>query len=75
MALVDESRASAHLVANPVEQRGDSLIYGRLGDDTGPELTLRLSGIHAPGSGERLPLIARSAHIHLFDPESGRRVQ
>ena len=75
LELVEESRASAHLVVDLVEQLGaDSLIYGRLGDETGPELTLRLSGIHAPSSGERLPLIARSAHIHLFDPESGARL-
>ncbi len=75
LEIVEESRASAHLTVELVEQLGaDSLIHGRLGDESGPAMTVRLQGIHAPGSGESLPLLAMPAHIHLFDPESGVRV-
>ena len=75
LEIVEESRASAHLTVELVEQLGaDSLIHGRLGDESGPAMTVRLQGIHAPGSGERLPLVAKPAHVHLFDPESGVRI-
>ena len=74
LELAEESRANAHLTVDLVEQLGaDSLIYGRLGDD-GAELTLRVQGIHAPAPGERLPLSVTPEHIHLFDPESGKRL-
>ena len=74
LELAEEGRANAHLTVDLVEQLGaDSLIYGRLGGD-GAELTLRVQGIHAPASGERLPLSVTPEHIHLFDPESGKRL-
>jgi sn-glycerol 3-phosphate transport system ATP-binding protein len=53
----------------------DSLVYGHLGaDKTGPRIAARLHTSVAAKEG-RLPLRFAAATMHLFDPESGRRLE
>ena len=62
------------LTVELVEPLGaDTLVHGRLGDG-GPDMTVRLPGGTPMGAGDRLSLAARPADVHLFDPESGRRL-
>jgi len=51
----------------------DTILHGRLGGN-GTILTARGAGTLAPALGERLNFAIRPEHIHLFDPESGRRL-
>jgi len=62
------------LTIKVVEQLGaDTLVHGTLGDK-GAELVVRLSGIHMLKQGESLPMTITSKIIHLFDPETRRRI-
>jgi sn-glycerol 3-phosphate transport system ATP-binding protein len=64
----------AHLNVAVVEQLGaDTLVHGHFGSDR-TDLTLRLQGTHSFRSGELLPLSIRPDHLHLFDPETGKRL-
>jgi len=51
----------------------DTILHGRLGGN-GTVLTARGAGTLAPALGERLNFAIRPEHIHLFDPENGRRL-
>jgi sn-glycerol 3-phosphate transport system ATP-binding protein len=52
----------------------DSLVYGHLGaNGSGPRIAARLHAWIAAKEG-RLPLRFAAEHMHLFDPESGRRL-
>lgn len=56
-----------------VEMLGaDTLVHGRL--DSGETLTIRLPGSTKITLGERIDLQAMEEHIHLFDPETGKRL-
>ena len=62
------------LVGQVVEQLGaDTLIHGHLGSDR-TDLTVRLSGTAVLAPDEVLPLHVAPEHLHLFDPESGGRL-
>jgi len=50
----------------------DTIVHGRLGDGTA--LTARAPGTLALRLGETIRLAIGPEHIHLFDPESGRRL-
>jgi sn-glycerol 3-phosphate transport system ATP-binding protein len=53
----------------------DSLVYGHLGaDKTGARMAARLHTSVVAKEG-RLPLRFSAQHMHLFDPESGKRIE
>ncbi|OGA21014.1 MAG: sn-glycerol-3-phosphate ABC transporter ATP-binding protein UgpC [Betaproteobacteria bacterium RIFCSPLOWO2_02_FULL_67_26] len=53
----------------------DSLVYGRLGAaKAGPRVAARLHTSVVAKEG-RLPLCFAAQHMHLFDPESGKRIE
>ena len=75
IALAPNGQATAHLKVDLVEQLGaDTMVHGHFGADQSA-LTVRLSGIQSPAAGELMPLAITPDHIHLFDPESGARLQ
>ncbi len=51
----------------------DTLAYGHI-EGSGPGVTVRLPGGQPIAPGDRLPLGIRPDHLHLFDPETGRRI-
>jgi sn-glycerol 3-phosphate transport system ATP-binding protein len=50
----------------------DTILHGRLADDT--RMTARTSAHFAPELGHTVRFAIRPGHIHLFDPDSGRRL-
>ena len=71
---VDESAATLDFVTELVEHLGaDTLAHGHIGGDR-MALTIRLRGIRDIKVGERLPIAAELSALHLFDPDSGRRI-
>ena len=53
----------------------DSLVYGHLGaDKSGPRMAARLHTSVVAKEG-RLPLRFSAQHMHLFDPQSGKRLE
>jgi sn-glycerol 3-phosphate transport system ATP-binding protein len=63
-----------HLTVDLVEQLGaDTLIHGQFGGERS-SLTVRMSGTHSLASGEILPVRVAPDHLHLFDSETGKRV-
>ena len=65
----------AHLNIDVVEQLGaDTLVHGHFGSDR-TDLTVRLHGIQSFRSGETLPFAVAPEHLHLFDEESGKRIE
>ena len=72
--IAKDGEAASGFSVDIVEQLGaDTLVHGHFGDDRSA-LTLRLQGIHSYSQGERLPVIIAPRQIHLFDPDSGRRL-
>ncbi len=64
----------AHLTVDMVEELGaDTLVHGRLGDDDG-DFTVRLRGGQRIAPGDVLPLEVTPEQLHLFDPETGKRI-
>ena len=62
------------LHAAVVEELGaDTLIHGTLGAG-GPEVTARVGGARTVRPGEALPVSVDPERLHLFDPQSGRRL-
>jgi sn-glycerol 3-phosphate transport system ATP-binding protein len=63
-----------HLHVDVVEHLGaDTIVHGHFGTSR-TDLTVRLPGVRHLQSGETLPLTVKSAHVHLFDAESGARL-
>ena len=57
-----------------VEELGaDTLIHGRLGSG-GAEITARVSGERVVRPGDEVLVSIESERLHLFDPESGKRL-
>jgi sn-glycerol 3-phosphate transport system ATP-binding protein len=52
----------------------DTVVHGRL-LGSGRDLTARLPGTARARAGDRLPLTIGPAHLHLFDPADGRRIE
>ncbi|AWK88058.1 sn-glycerol-3-phosphate import ATP-binding protein UgpC [Azospirillum thermophilum] len=50
----------------------DTVVYGRLPD--GEPLVVRMNGLPACREGDRLTLAPQPGALHLFDPETGRRL-
>ena len=71
----DDGKGIAHLTVDVVEQLGaDSLIHGHFGVDRN-DLTVRLGGLCGLKRGETMALAVDPAHLHLFDPASGARIE
>ena len=69
-----EGGGDAHLTVEVVEQLGaDTLVHGHFGSDR-TDLTVRLPGVSSLEPGAVLPLAVAPAHLHLFDPDSGARL-
>jgi sn-glycerol 3-phosphate transport system ATP-binding protein len=51
----------------------DTLVHGHFGEDNS-NLTVRLTDIHHIKKGTTLPLAASPEKLHLFDKESGNRI-
>ena len=51
----------------------DTVVYGSL-DQTDTALTVRLSGIHPVDTGDRLPVTITPEHLHIFDSDTGNRL-
>lgn len=54
----------------------NTLLYGSI-EGTGEALTISVPGVHrAPGDGHDIVGVAfPRGHLHLFDPNSGRRIE
>ena len=58
-----------------VEQLGaDTLVHGHFGE-SGADLTVRLKGIVQMDEGDSLPLAIDAENMHLFDTDTGRRLE
>ncbi len=69
-----EGAGVAHLSVELIEQLGaDTLVHGRFGSDR-TDLTVRLPGVSSLEPGAHLPLAVAPAHQHLYDPDSGARL-
>ena len=59
---------------NHVELLGaDTLVHGRLGQD-GAALTVRLHDVQRFEKHAAIPLLVSPDKLHLFDPETGKRI-
>ena len=66
--------ALMNLQVEMLEKLGaDTVVYGKL-DQTDISLTVRLPGIHPVDSGDRLALTIPPEYLHVFDSDSGRRL-
>jgi len=74
LKLVDDSEGIPQLTTTIAEHLGaDTLLHGHFGTDK-TDMTVRLSGVQSVKSGERLSLKATPEKIHLFDPETKKRL-
>jgi len=72
--LLPSAGGPLHLHVVLVETLGaDTLAHGTLGP-VGPACAVRLPGSAMPAAGEVLPLAPAPGALHLFDPESGKRL-
>ncbi|MGH6912093.1 MAG: TOBE domain-containing protein, partial [Geminicoccales bacterium] len=66
--------ATLELEVALVEALGaDTVVHGALAG-AGASLTARLDGTTRVAVGDRLALLANPKRLHLFDPDSGRRL-
>ena len=73
--ITEEGAGTLHLRVDHVETLGaDTLVHGLLGED-GVFLTVRLPDIHYFKKHTALPLLVLSEKLHLFDKESGKRIE
>ncbi|MCB2102153.1 MAG: TOBE domain-containing protein, partial [Rhodobacterales bacterium] len=69
-----EGAGVAHLTVDMVEQLGaDTLIHGRFGQDR-TDLTVRLQGTLHMAPGSQMPFQVAPRNLHLFDPQTERRL-
>lgn len=70
----DDSPSSMPLSVDHIEILGaDTMVYGHF-PDIPDQITVRLPGIHHYKAGTVLALGAHPNNIHLFDPQSGKRI-
>ena len=73
--LADDGNGTMHIKVDHVETLGaDTLVHGHVGDN-GTFLTVRLPDIHHFDKGTVLPLSAPLEKLHLYDMESGKRIE
>ena len=51
----------------------DTVVYGKL-EQTDISLTVRLPGIYPVDTGDRLPVTITPEHLHIFDSDTGNRL-
>ena len=74
LTLADSDDDKRYLTTNLVEHLGaDTLVHGHFGEDQ-TDMTIRLAGIQNFNTGEVLPLHIEPDKIHLFDPETEKRL-
>jgi sn-glycerol 3-phosphate transport system ATP-binding protein len=74
MVVCDESEVQFHLKTDLVEKLGaDTLVHGFFKDD-GVALTVRLNGVQSFEMDEILPLKIELKNVHIFDHDSGNRL-
>ncbi len=75
LQVVDETDCLARLTVRVVERLGaETLVHGHFGNN-GAEVTVRLKGIQDTQPGDVLPLALDPRNIHLFDTDTGRRLE
>ena len=73
--LTDEGAGKMHTTVDHVETLGaDTLVHGHIGGN-GASLTIRLPDIHHFKKGTALPLTFPAEKLHLFDKDSGNRIE
>ena len=74
LGLAEGGNSTAHHTVQVIEHLGaDTLIHGRLGDND-VDVTASLKGVHTYDVGAVLSLFVDPANLHLFDPETGNRL-
>ena len=74
LAMADSDHDNRNLTTSLVEHLGsDTLVHGHFGEDR-TDMTIRLAGIQYFGVGDVLPLQVEPGKIHLFDPETEKRL-
>jgi sn-glycerol 3-phosphate transport system ATP-binding protein len=74
LKLADSADEKRNLMVSLIEHLGaDTLVHGHFGEDR-TDMTIRLSGIRNFNPGEFLPIHIESDKIHLFDPETEKRL-
>lgn len=74
LELADNNNDMRNLTTKLVEHLGsDTLVHGHFGADQ-TDMTIRLAGIQYFNQGEVLPLHIEPDKIHLFDPETEKRL-
>jgi len=76
MELCEDAKALLEQLVDFIELLGsDSLVYGHIGaDKSGTRIAARLHASVKARNG-RMPLRFAPEHVHLFDPESGKRIE
>ena len=74
LPLAGASSLGLHVEVGLIEALGaDTVVHGRIAGGGAP-LTVRLDGTRRVVPGDRLTVVPDPARLHLFDPESGRRL-
>jgi sn-glycerol 3-phosphate transport system ATP-binding protein len=75
LLLSDSDDNNRGLTVKLVEHLGaDTLVHGHFGEDQ-TDMSIRLSGIQHFNAGEVLPIHIAPDKIHLFDPETKKRLE
>ena len=70
----ETENAMMNLQVEMLEKLGaDTVVYGKL-EQTDISLTVRLPGIHPVDTGDRLPVTITPEHLHIFDSDTGNRL-
>lgn len=74
LILAQNTNSTTNLTTTLVEQLGaDTLVHGHFGSNQ-TDMTIRLNGIQSFKKGEHLPLQVSPQKIHLFDPDTEKRL-
>lgn len=72
--IASDGDGAVHPTVDVVEELGaDAIIHGQFGSDR-TAVAVRVQGFRNPGRGTILSLRVDPGHVHVFDPESGRRL-
>ena len=75
LRLAQPGETAIPVVLRSVERLGaDAFGYG-LVEDTDLAMVLRLPGTSPAARGDRIGVVPDMAHLHFFDPETGRRIE
>ena len=75
LRLAQPGEAAIPVVLRSVERLGaDAFGYGMV-EDTDMAMVLRLPGTSPAARGDHIGVVPDMAHLHFFDPETGRRIE